>query len=161
MMKRYLKPVLAIVLAVPLLAASLDAFAQQAGPKPETLIKWRQSAYQVLGWNSARIKANVDGQFNKDEVVKAANSIAAIAHSGLGALFAPGSERGTGWHETKAKPELFSDGKRVGELAADFAREAGELAKVAAGGDAAAVKTQFGKLGKACKACHDDFKLKD
>jgi cytochrome c556 len=35
------------------------------------------------------------------------------------------------------------------------------LPKVAAGGDAAAVKEQFGKLGKTCKACHDEFKEKD
>jgi cytochrome c556 len=35
------------------------------------------------------------------------------------------------------------------------------MAKVAAGGDAAAVKTQFGKLGEACKACHDKFRQDD
>ena len=155
------KPLLISALVTSLLAVSLGASAQQAGPKPENLIKWRQSAYSVLGWSSQRIKANVEGQFNKDEVVKAANTIAAIANSGLGALFAPGTEQGKGWHETAAKPELFKDGKRVGELAADFTQEANELAKVAAGGDAAAVKAQFGKLGKACKACHDEFKAKD
>jgi cytochrome c556 len=142
------------------LAISGAALAQQA-PRPENLIKWRQSAYQVLAWNSGRIKANVEGQYNHDEVVKAANVIAALANSGLGALFAPGTEQGKGWHETSAKPELFKNGARVGELAGNFTREANELAKVAASGDAAAVKTQFGKLGQTCKACHDDFKSKD
>lgn len=159
-MHHHCNKLIAAALAVPLLAASAAAFAQQA-PKPEQLIKWRQSAYQVLGWNSGRIKANVDGQFNKDDVIKAANAIAAVANSGLGALFVPGTENGKGWHDTAAKPELFKDGKRVGELANDFTHEANELAKVAAGGDAAAVKTQLGKLQKTCKACHDDFKVKD
>ena len=42
-----------------------------------------------------------------------------------------------------------------------FNKEANEMAKVAAGGDAAAVKEQFGKLSDTCKGCHDDFKIKD
>ena len=141
-------------------AASLTAIAQQA-PKPEQLIKWRQSAYQVVAWNTGRIKASLDGQYNKDEVAKAANTIAAIANTGLGALFPPGTEQGKGWHETAVKPELFQDGKKVGEYAANFSREATELAKVAAVGDPAAVKDQYAKLTRTCKSCHDDFRAKD
>lgn len=142
------------------LTVTASAFAQQA-PKPEQVIKWRQSVYQVLGWNSNRIKANVEGQFNREEVVRAANSTAAIASSGLGSLYGPGTEQGKGWHDTAAKPEIFKDGKKVGELAANFIREANELAKVAVNGDQAAVKAQFGKLGQTCKSCHDDYKIKD
>ncbi|MCH2220095.1 MAG: cytochrome c [Dechloromonas sp.] len=142
------------------LTVTASAFAQQA-PKPEQVIKWRQSVYQVLGWNSARIKANVEGQFNREEVVRAANSTAAIASSGLGSLYVAGTEQGKGWHDTAAKPEIFKDGKKVGDLAANFIREANELAKVATNGDQAAVKAQFGKLSQTCKACHDDYKVKD
>ena len=94
-------------------------------------------------------------------MIKAANSIAAVANSGLGALFAPGTERGKGWRETAVKPELFQDSKRAGELAANFGRESSELARIAAVGDPAAVKEQFGKLTRTCKACHDDFRMKD
>ena len=141
-------------------AASLTAIAQQA-PKPEQLIKWRQSAYQLVAWNTGRIKASLDGQYNKDEVAKAANTIAAIANTGLGALFPPGTEQGKGWHDTAVKPELFQDGKKVGEYAANFSREATELARVAAVGDPAAVKDQYAKLTRTCKSCHDDFRAKD
>ena len=115
-------------LTVTILAASAAALAQQA-PKPEQLVKWRQSAYQTVAWNSSRIKASVEGSFNKDEVAKAANTIAAIANSGLGALFVPGTEQAKGWHETAVKPELFQDGKRAGEYAGSFAKEANELAR--------------------------------
>ena len=142
------------------LTVTASAFAQQA-PKPEQVIKWRQSVYQVLGWNSNRIKANVEGTFNREEVVRAANSTAAIANSGLGALYTAGTEQGKGWHDTAAKPEIFKDGKKVGDLAANFAREANELARVAVNGDQAAVKAQFGKLSQTCKSCHDDYKVKD
>jgi len=145
-------------LAAAIAAASFGAQAQQA-PKPEQLIKWRQSAYQVIGWNNGRIKASVEGSYNKDEVLRAANTIAALANAGLGSLFVAGTETGKGWHDTTAKPALFTDGSKVGELAANFSREANELARVAAGGDAAALKEQFGKLGKTCKACHDEYRV--
>lgn len=133
----------------------------QAQAKPEQLIKWRQSAYQVIAWNNGRIKASLDGTYNKDEVQKAANAIASLANSGLGALFAPGTEHGKGWKETSAKPELWAAGSKVGEYANNFATEANELAKVAGSGDVALIKAQFGKLGRTCKACHDDYKAKD
>jgi cytochrome c556 len=156
-MKMYLKTLLLLSVA----AASTSALAQQAPPKPETLIKWRQSAFQVVAWNNGRIKSNLEGQFQKDEVARAAATIAAIANSGLGSLFAPGTEQGKGWHDTSAKAELFKDGKRAAELFGNFNKEANELSRVAALGDPAAVKEQFGKLGKTCKACHDDFKSRD
>ena len=146
-------------LSLATLLAVQGAQAQQA-PKPEQLIKWRQSAYQVIAWNTGRVKANVDGTYNKEDVIKAANAIAALANSGLGALYAPGTETGKGWKETAVKPELFTD-KKAGEVAAAFNKEANELARVAALGDVAQVKAQLGKLQGTCKACHDDFRKKD
>ena len=128
--------------------------------KPEDAIKWRQSAYTTMGWNMARIKANLEGTFNKDDVVKSANVIQAIANSGIGVLFPAGTDKGTGWEATRVKPEFFTNKEGVGKVAMAFNKEANEMAKVAATGDAAAVKEQFGKLGGTCKGCHDDFKAK-
>jgi cytochrome c556 len=145
------------LLPLALLGAALAAQAQQA-PKPEQLIKWRQSAYQVLAWNSGRIKANVDGSYNKDEVIKASAAIAAIANSGLGSLFPPGTETGKGWRDTTVKATLFTDAAGVGAAATAFNKEANELARVAQNGDAATVKAQFGALQKTCKSCHDDYR---
>jgi len=159
-MTKAFRTLTAAALAVAIAAASTAVIAQQA-PKPEQLIKWRQSAYQLVGWNTGRIKTALDGQYNKEEVVKAANTIAAVANSGLGALFAPGTEQGKGWHDTAVKPELFQDGKKVGEYAANFSREANELARIAAAGEPSAVKEQYAKLTRTCKACHDDFRAKD
>jgi cytochrome c556 len=140
------------------LVATATVATAHAQVKVEDAIKWRQSAYATMGWSMGRIKANLDGTYNKDEVVKAANVIQAIANSGMGALYVPGSDKGKGWAETRVKPELFTDGPKVGKLAGDFNQAANELAKVAASGDAAAVKTAFGKVGGTCKACHDDYR---
>lgn len=157
---RFRSLLLAVAAAGAAVLACGPAQAQQA-PKPEQLIKWRQSAYQVVAWNSGRIKAALDGSFNKDEVVRAANAIAAIANAGLGALYAPGTDKGKGWRETTAKPEIWAPGSKIGEHAAAFSTEATELARVAGTGDAVLIKAQYGKLTRTCKACHDDFKNKD
>ena len=81
--------------------------------------------------------------------------------SGMGALYIPGSDKGKGWHETNVKPELFTDKEGVGKVARAFNDAANEMARVAATGDAAAVKTQFGKLGETCKACHDKYRKEE
>lgn len=154
-------PLVAAGVALALAAASAAVLAQSA-PKPEQLIKWRQSAFQVVAWNAGRIKASVEGaSYNKDEVQKSANAIAAIANAGLGGLFAPGTETGKGWRDTTVKAELFQDPKKAGEHAAAFGKEANELARLASAGDPAAVKEQFGRLNRTCKSCHDDFRNKD
>ncbi|MDR7272657.1 cytochrome c556 [Pelomonas saccharophila] len=144
-----------LLLAAALLASS--AHAQQT-PKPEQLIKWRQSAYQVIGWNTGRVKANVDGVYNKDDVIRAANTIAAVANGGLPTLFAAGTDSGKGWHDTSVKATLFSDAAGAAAAQAAFGKEANELARVAQGGDVAAVKAQLAALQKTCKACHDDYR---
>jgi len=142
-------------LAALLLAASAQA---QQAPKPEQLIKWRQSAYQVIGWNTGRVKANVDGTYNKDDVIRAANTIAAVANGGLPTLFAAGTDSGKGWHDTSVKATLFSDASGAAAAQAAFGKEANELARIAQGGDVAAVKAQLAALQKTCKACHDDYR---
>lgn len=148
---------IATVVALGAIAVTTTAWAQQA-PKPENQIRWRQSAFQVIALNTARIKASVDGSYNKDEVVRSASAIAALANTNLLTLFTPGTEAGKGWHDTTAKAELFKDTQRVAELNAAFTKEANELLRVAQAGDAAAVKEQHGKLARSCKSCHDDFR---
>jgi len=156
-MKPIRKSLPLVALAAVVVAAG-TAFAQQA-PKPENLIKWRQSAFQVIAWNSGRVKSSLDSGYNKEQVLKASTAIAAIANSGLGSLFAAGTETGKGWHDTTVKPELFTNTAKFAELGADFGKESNELVRVvSSGGDAAAVKDQFGKLQKTCKSCHDDFR---
>ena len=144
---------------VSLIAAAV-ATSAVAQVKPEDAIKWRQSGYGFMAWNMSRIKANLDGTYNKEEVIKAANAIQAVANSGMGALYLPGTDKGTGWEPTRAKAEIWTEKEKIGKAGAAFNKEANEMAKVAANGDAAAVKEQFGKLGATCKGCHDDFKAK-
>lgn len=146
-----------IVAALVLTAVASAAMAQQP-LKPEEMIKYRKAGYSFMSWNMGKIKANLDGTFNKEQVIAAANVVAATANSGMGALYAPGTDKDVGDQKTRLKPEFFQQQEKVKEVATNFNREANELARVAATGDVAAIKAQFGKTGGTCKACHDQFR---
>lgn len=134
-----------------------------AGPIEEQ-IRFRQSAYSFAAWNVAKIKNQVVDHpetFNKDAVAAAANAIAAVANSGLGALYGEGTDKGVGWKQTRLKPEFFQKKAEVTVAANTFNEAANELAKVAATGDVNAIKVQFGKVGESCKGCHDLARIKE
>jgi len=134
-----------------------------AGPIEEQ-IRFRQSAYSFAAWNVGKIKSQVVDHpetFNKDAVAAAANAIAAVANSGLGALYGEGTDQGIGWKQTRLKPEFFQKKAEVTAAANTFNEAANELAKVAATGDINAIKVQFGKVGESCKGCHDLTRIKE
>lgn len=150
------KTVVAFVLA----GLASAVFAQQP-LKPEEMIKYRKAGYSFMSWNMGKIKAQVidnPGSFNKDQVAAAASLVAATANSGMGALYGPGTDKDAGSQKTRVKPEFFKEPDEVRKLAMAFVKEANELQKVAATGDVAAIKAQFGKTGESCKACHDKFR---
>jgi len=147
--------------AVAALALAANAGAQS---KPEDKIRIRQSGYTFMAWNMGKIKdMAVDDKlpFDARQVEAAANVIAAIANSGLGALFSKDTLDGTGWKKTRLKPEFFDKPDEVKEVAINFVKQANELQKAAASGDKAAIKAQFGETGKACKACHEKFRAEE
>ncbi|HEY8037689.1 MAG TPA: cytochrome c [Methylobacter sp.] len=149
-----------IALTLLLTASATSAI---AGPIEEQ-IRFRQSAYSFAAWNVAKIKSQVVDHpetFNKDAVAAAANAIAAVANSGLGALYGEGTDKGVGWKQTRLKPEFFQKKAEVTVAANTFNEAANELAKVAATGDVNAIKVQFGKVGESCKGCHDLTRIKE
>lgn len=128
----------------------------------EDQIETRQSAYQFAAWNMGKIKAHaIDGSVAYDEkqVAAAANAIAAVANSGMSALYSRDSANDRA-ENTRLKPNFFEEPMKVQEIAVSFVREANKLQEEAAGGDKAAVARQFAKVGETCKACHDNFRAK-
>lgn len=155
MKKQLLSGLSALVLSGAIIATT------QASLSNEDQIKTRQSAYQFAAWNMGKIKAQVidgDVEYNQAQVQAAANAIAAVANSGMGALYAPGTDKGTGWKKTRLKSDFFQQPERVREVAIGFMTAANELQKVAETGDKDAIARQFGAVGQSCKACHDDFR---
>lgn len=133
------------------------------GVSPEDQIKFRKAGYAFMSWNMGKIKAmtvDVPASYNKDHVLNAARTVAAIANSGMGALYSPASAKAVGFQETRVKPEFFEQPEEVKKLAISFNKAANELARVAESGDVNAIRAQFGETGKTCKACHDKFREK-
>ena len=147
------------VLVLGVLTLSLATTIAVAQVKPEDQIKIRQAGYSFMSWNMGKIKTNLEGQFDAKQVEAAANAIAGIANSGMGALYGPGTDKDIGTVKTRVKPELFENKAEVGKVAKDFIAAANNLSKVAASGDKAAVKKAFGDMGAACKACHEKFRM--
>jgi len=145
----------ALALGVITLSLATTALAQF---KPEEQIQYRQSGYRFMEWNMKRINANLEGEFDAKQVQAAANAIAGIANSGMGALYGPGTDKDIGSVKTRVKPELFTDKEEVGKVAKAFNTAANELAKAAATGDKEAVKKAFKDTGASCKGCHDKFR---
>ncbi len=141
--------------------ALLAANVAVSEPKPEETIKTRQATFNVIASNIGRIKANLDGDYQKDDVIKSAGLIQAIGNAGLASLFLPGTDKGIGFHETQIKPEALSpdNAKKLGETISNFREQADQLVVIAGIGDKAAVQAQFGKLRGTCKRCHDNFRI--
>jgi cytochrome c556 len=150
-------------LALALIFATAST-AAMAGQAEDQQVKFRQSAYSFVAWNCSKIKSQTvehPETFNKDQIIAAANAIAAVANSGLGALYGPGTDTATGWKKSRLKPEFFQKQDEVKKVATEFNQAANELQRVATTGDIAAIKSQFGKLGETCKSCHDSFRIKE
>jgi cytochrome c556 len=131
----------------------------QGAPRPEQLVKWRQSAFEVVAWNTQRLKAALaDDESNARELQSAANALAAVAASGLADLFPRGTEHVKGWRDTSAAAAAFSDAPQFRARSDDFASAAARLAQLAAGADRAAIKEQFAKVANTCKGCHEKFR---
>ena len=66
------------IVAVLVLVGFAGAAVAQQSLKPEDMIKIRKAGFSYMAWNFGKIKANIDGNFNKDQVVAAANAVAAV-----------------------------------------------------------------------------------
>lgn len=144
----------ALLASLNLQAAALDA---------EDQIEYRQAGYSFMSWNMGKIKAQVvEGSvpFEAKQVQAAANAIAAIANSGMGALYGADTAKDKMGDKTRLKPEFFQKPEEVAKLAKEFNLAANKLAAEAATGDKDKIKVAFGEVGAACKACHDQFRAK-
>ena len=144
-----------IAIATAAVVVATSAFAQ---PKPEAFVKHRQSAFSLMGWYFGPMGAVAKGEkpFNKDEATKASMLVATMAKLPFDS-FPVGTET---VGNTGALPAVWSNNAKFKELATKLGTETDTLAKLAAAGDEAGFKKQFGVVGGTCKACHDDFKKK-
>ena len=142
-----------LLFAVVFVTSAQYALAQ----KPEQAIKYRRGAFAVMGWNFGSMAAMVKGKKPYDAEVFARNAeiVAFMSRLPLEG-FTPGSETG----DTKAKPEIWLNMDDFKAKLEKMQQEVDALAKVAKTGNFDNSKAQLGEAGKACKACHDEYRNK-
>lgn len=149
------KPAYPLSVAVAGLLA-LPAHAQFS--KPEDAIRYRQSAYFILGHQMGKIFAQLKAPNPDVAVIQRSAGIAEFVSKLPGEGYVPGSEKG-GNPPTRAKPEVFTDAK-VSELGREMLAQVAKLNEVAKTGDVAAIRTQFRAAAKTCDNCHDNYRNK-
>ena len=155
-MKRLLPSLTIAAAALAGLGAAMPAAAQFA--KPEDAIKYRQSAFTVMATHFGRIGAVVQGKAPYDAKTTAENANIAMVMSPLPfTAFGEGTDKGG---NTKAKPEIWKEMDKFQAAAKEMQAQMAKLDAAAKSGNLDAIKVAFGETGKACKACHDNYREK-
>lgn len=127
----------------------------------EPLQSARQSYFTLLAMNFGPIGAMVKGEapWDEEKLTRYAQDLDNLGELDVLRFFAEGSDKGT----TRAKPEIWSDMEDFSARFADLGEAADQLEDVVeqSAGDRKAVAEAFGEVGKACKACHDEYKSKN
>jgi cytochrome c556 len=134
---------------------SLSAAAQFA--KPEDAVKYRKSAFSVMGTHTQRLGQMAQGKVPFDTKVASENAEILVTMAKLPwAAFGEGTETA----DSKAKPEVWKQAPKFKELADKLQADTVKLAAAAKTGKEDAFKTAFAAASGNCKSCHDDFKNK-
>ncbi len=138
------------------MACALPAVAQFQ--KPEDAVRYRQSAFNVMGNHFARIGAMVNGRVPFDANAAQVNTEIVQTMSRLPyAGFIAGTET---IGNTAALPEVWTQSDKFKAAAQKMQDEVAKLNVAAKTGNADQLKTAFGTAAASCKACHDDFRKK-
>ena len=143
-------------IAAALVAATAFAASAQQPVKPENQVKYRKAAYQLMNLNFGSLAAMADNKkpFNKDEAARNAEFVAMLSTVPK-QFFGEGTGK-----DTKAKPEIWAHRADFDTKMDKMVNEAAKLPAVVKEGDMAAFRKQVADTGEACKACHDEYRMK-
>jgi cytochrome c556 len=152
-MKYSMRATVAVLLA----AAASGMVLAQDGPKPEDQIRYRQSVMNVMGHSFGVLAAMAKGEVPFNQEVAEDNTDIVILMSTLPwTSFRPGTEKGA---RTKADMKVWSESDKFKQSADKMQHAVRQL--ITATEDPDKLKAQVGEVGKTCKGCHDDFRLKE
>ena len=121
-------------------------------------IKARQAQMQLISYNTSLLgdMAKGETEYNADTAASAASNLAAVAKLDRSILWVEGSVQGS-VPDTRAKAAIWSDPAGFDTAATNLEMAAAALAEVA-GNDLETLRGAMADVGKACGACHDDYR---
>lgn len=121
--------------------------------KPEDAIKYRQSAFALMGAHMGRLGAMAQGKVPYD--AQAAANSARIVDT-MAKLPWEGFVPSTQDAKTGTKPQLYDNMDEIRQLVDRLNQETARL--VQAAGSLDTLRQQVGATGRSCKACHDKYR---
>lgn len=151
-----MRAIIVLALLPGTLTLAMPAAAQFA--KAEDAIKYRQSAFFVLGQHFSRLGAMANGRAPFDAKLAQENAdivatMAKLPWPGFGA----GTDKGA---PHKAKPGVWTEQAKFLEHADKLEAETIKLAAAAKTGSLDSLKASFSATASTCKGCHDAYKDK-
>jgi|CXWL01.1.fsa_nt_gi cytochrome c556 len=146
-----------VMAALALAVGAGASFQASAQAKPEALVKQRQAAMTLQAKYFGPIGAMVQGKMPYDAAIVTRN---AAYLEDLAKMPWDGFQASTADLKSDAKPEIYKEMDKFKGYWEKFEGNAAKLAAAAKSGDQGAVKAAFGEVGKSCKGCHDDYKVK-
>lgn len=125
----------------------------------EKAIKARKAQMQLYSFHLGILGAMAKGEmdYNADLASAAATSLAAVANSNQMAMWPPGTDSDTMAGKTRALPAIWQDGSKAVEISMQLAAASSTMAE-SAGNGVDGIRSAIGAVGKACGACHDDYR---
>jgi cytochrome c556 len=150
------------VLTLGALAAIQTVHAQEAGSGDPMLkaVETRQAVFKVINFNSEQFFLMMKNKapFDAGVVQRAAGRIEMLAPM-IPEVFATDTRKAAS-AKTQAREGIWTSAADFKAKSDDLARAAAALGAAARTGDKGATMKAAGAVGKACSACHDNYKDK-
>lgn len=140
---------------IPLIALAVS-MAAVAEPAPEDGAKYRQSIMKALSGHNGAISLMVRGKAgDPDNLGRHLQALVNLAAE-IESVF----NEDTDLEDDRALPAIWENAAAFADAIEKFQTAVVALSEVADGGEMQAIDAAHREMGKACKGCHEDFRLK-
>lgn len=151
---------LAVAIGMAGLAYAQTSYAQTSPAVPlpaDTIIAARQAGYDLQAGVATGMKTVIDAGGDVKGLVDGAKGLSSWGHV-IPSMFPDGTQSG---HNTKARPEIWSDRAGFEKAAQTFWTEADKLVVLADTDDKAGFAAQYTLTTQACGACHRAYRVRN
>lgn len=144
------------------LAVSTPLFAAGKQDPKLKAIEARQAEMTLRSFNAGPLFAMAKGKMPYDAKMAAtlAGNLKTLLSVNMGGAWMQGTSTKEYAKKTEALPKIWETWPKIADYGKDYGKAVNELAAVAGDGQGA-LADKVKALGKACKACHDEFREKD
>ncbi len=155
--RKTLRAVIAIAVISAMTATTVAHAENEEQESVSQAVDYRTSVMTVIRWNYKPMGDMLKGKRPFDEAAFARHmrDLDSAVSMDLLAGFPEDSDEG---EDTSAKAEIWMDWEDFEQKFQHLKQQTTKLSKAVQSGDRKAIQAWFGEVGKACKACHKEYK---